>query len=333
MRFGVHLPVMSFDDTPVTLERLVAVALAAEEHGLDTVSVNDHLVYQRPWLDGPSALTAILASAPTVTLMTSVALPVVRGPVALAKSLAAIDLLSGGRLLAGLGPGSAAADYEAVGVPFDERWSRFDEAVQAVRALWTEGSAFAGRFYDTTGVMLSPGPAQRGGPPIYIGSWGSDGGLRRVARLADGWLASAYNTSPDDFAIARGRLGEVLAAEGRDATTFPNTLATMWLWITDDPVERQTVLDRLGALLKRDPARLGPVLPIGSAAHCRRVVASYGEVGVDRILFWPLGDEVRQLARLADEVIDARARPSRVRDGDASGPDHRGTSADRVAPR
>ena len=117
MRFGVHLPLLDWDGTPFSLDRLIAVARAAEAHGLDTISVNDHLVFQRPWLDGPTALAAVMASAPTADLMTSVALPVVRGPVPLAKALAAIDLLSGGRLIAGLGPGSSARDYEADGGP------------------------------------------------------------------------------------------------------------------------------------------------------------------------------------------------------------------------
>jgi alkanesulfonate monooxygenase SsuD/methylene tetrahydromethanopterin reductase-like flavin-dependent oxidoreductase (luciferase family) len=124
MRFGVHLPVLGWDQRPMTLDRLSEVARAAERLGLDTLSVNDHLVYRSPWLDGPMALAAVLATVPTMTLMTSVALPVVRGPVSLAKSLAAIDLLSGGRLVAGVGPGSSAADYDAVGVPFTERWPR-----------------------------------------------------------------------------------------------------------------------------------------------------------------------------------------------------------------
>ena len=111
--------------------------------------------------------------------MTSVSLPVVRGPIALAKSLAAIDRLSGGRLDAGLGPGSSQADYALAGVPFDERWVRFDEAVSAMRASWdVDGEPFVGHFYDTTGVAMAPPPEQPKGPPIWIGSWGSDAGLR-----------------------------------------------------------------------------------------------------------------------------------------------------------
>src|SRR6478752_8283139 len=172
MEFGVHLPQIEWDGEHVTLERLLEVATTTERLGYGTVTANDHLVYGRPWLDGPSALAAVLAAAPNVRLMTSVALPVVRGPFALAKALAAIDLLSGGRLDAGLGPGSSEADYRLAGIPFTERWARFDEAVAAMRAVWdADAPPFVGRFYDTSGVGLLPRAAQRAGPPIWIGSW------------------------------------------------------------------------------------------------------------------------------------------------------------------
>ncbi len=304
MKFGVHLPVMEWDGAPFTMERLAAFAGAAEARGLDTLSVNDHFVFRRPWLDGFTALASVVHAAPTSTLMTSVAVPVVRGPVATAKALAAIDLLSGGRLMAGLGPGSTAADYAAVDIPFDERWGRFEEAVRAIRALWTSSAEpFVGRYYDTTGVVLGPEPVRAGGPPIFIGSWGSSAGLRRVARLGDGWLASAYNTSPAEFDGARAQLAEFLKKEGRDAASFPNALVTMWLYITDDPSERAAILGRLAELLDRDPERLADLLPIGPPAHCAALVDRYRAAGVDRILFWPLGDELRQLDRLAHDVL------------------------------
>jgi alkanesulfonate monooxygenase SsuD/methylene tetrahydromethanopterin reductase-like flavin-dependent oxidoreductase (luciferase family) len=124
-----------------------------------------------------------------MALATTVALPIVRGPVALAKSLAAIDLLSGGRLVVGMGPGSSARDYAAVGISFEERWKRLEEAVLAMRALWLrEGSPFKGEFYSTEGVVPEPYPTQQPGPPIWIGSWGSEAGLRQTACLGDGWL-------------------------------------------------------------------------------------------------------------------------------------------------
>ncbi len=158
-------------------------------------------MFATPWLDGPTALAAVLAHSGAMTLATTVALPVVRGPVLLAKTLGAIDRLSGGRLVVAVGPGSSEQDYAAVGIDFAERWSRLDEAVRALRALWQrDPEPFVGRFYSTADIDLQPAPAQPDGPPIWIGSWGSEAGLRRVARLGDGWLASAYNITPSDFA-------------------------------------------------------------------------------------------------------------------------------------
>jgi alkanesulfonate monooxygenase SsuD/methylene tetrahydromethanopterin reductase-like flavin-dependent oxidoreductase (luciferase family) len=109
-----------------------------------------------------------------------------------------------------VGPGSSADDHAAVGIGFRERWRRFDEAVQVLRALLHGGAGFEGEFYSTRGMQLEPRPVQRPGPPIWVASWGSPAGLRRVARLGDGWLASAYNTTPDSFRDGLDRLGEEL---------------------------------------------------------------------------------------------------------------------------
>src|SRR6266568_8505694 len=112
---------------------------------------------------------------------------------------------------------------------YEERWKRFDEAVQFLRALWSvDGARFTGRFYSNADIELEPKPLQRPTPPIWIGSWGSDTGLRRVARLADGWLASAYNTTPELFRQAWQALRSKLPDHGKAADTFPNALATMW---------------------------------------------------------------------------------------------------------
>ena len=304
MEFGVHLPQIEWTDERVSLERLIAVATTAQRLGFGTITANDHLVYGRPWLDGPTALAAIMAAAPMVKLMTSVSLPVVRGPYALAKSLAAIDLLSGGRLDAGLGPGSSQADYALLGIPFDERWTRFDEAVAAMRALWdADGPPFAGRFYDTTGITQAPPPARPKGPPVWIGSWGSAAGLRRVARLGDGWLASGYNTTPHDFATTRAALDELLAAGGRDPSTFPSTLATAWLYVTTDAAKERAVVAALSQMLRRSEDEVRTRLPIGSPDRCVDLLARYRAVGVGRVLVWPVGDELEQIERLAADVI------------------------------
>ena len=310
MEFGVHLPQIEWEGgEPVDLARVMGVATAAERLGFSTVTANDHLVYGRPWLDGPTALAAVMAAAPTVRLMTSVALPVVRGPFALAKTLAAIDLLSGGRVDAGLGPGSSGADYAVVGIPLAERWARFDEAVAAIRALWaSEATPFVGQFYDTTGVSLLPRPAQPDGPPIWVGSWGSAAGMRRVARLGDGWLASGYNTTPETFASGLATLRDLLAGAGRDPSGFPTTLATTWLFVTDDDRERRAVNERLSRMLRRPLDEIEGRLPVGSGAACLDLFGRYRDAGLRRVLIWPMQDEVGQMERVAEQIIAPLAR-------------------------
>src|SRR5258706_16076647 len=100
----------------------MAYAEAARDLGYAALSANDHMLFSRPWLDGPTALATVMPSTGRMTLMTSLALAVIRGPVQTAKTLGAIDILSGGRLIVGVGPGSSRADYETVGLSFDEGW-------------------------------------------------------------------------------------------------------------------------------------------------------------------------------------------------------------------
>ena len=101
--------------------------------GSKFLCANDHLVFSQPWLDGPTALAAVVDASGTMTLATTVSNPVVRGPALTAKTLGAIDILSGGRLVVGVGPGSSERDYIAAGLPFEERWKRFNEVIEALR--------------------------------------------------------------------------------------------------------------------------------------------------------------------------------------------------------
>jgi alkanesulfonate monooxygenase SsuD/methylene tetrahydromethanopterin reductase-like flavin-dependent oxidoreductase (luciferase family) len=300
---GLHLPLLDFGGEELSRRRLTDAVDAAREHGFAAVSSNDHFVFARPWLDGPTALAAVLERADGMEVATTVALPVVRGPVALAKALTALDVLSEGRLTAGVGPGSSRRDYELAGVPFEERWKRFDEAVATLRSLLRGEAAPSGRFYSIGDVTLEPPPARDGGMPIWIGSWGSEAGLRRVARLADGWLASAYNTTPELFASSRSALDDELGAQGREASSFPNALATMWTLVTDTRAEgERTLTSVLAPLLGREPDYLRDRVCVGPPAHCAEVLARYAAAGCGRVYLWPLRDEGRQLERIAREV-------------------------------
>ncbi|HYY24337.1 MAG TPA: LLM class flavin-dependent oxidoreductase [Candidatus Udaeobacter sp.] len=304
MDYGAHLPVIDFGFHKFSFEGLSEYVRTARELGFKAISTNDHLIHSRPWLDAPTTLAAILSQSGNMAVGTSVILPIVRGPVPMAKALAAIDILSNGRLLVGVGPGSSARDYEIVSISYEERWKRFDEAIRVLRSLWSGDSVgFTGRFYSTAGIDLEPKPLQKPSPPIWIGSWGSDAGLRRVARLGDGWLASAYNTMPDQFAAAFAKLRDQLKTFGKDPASFPNALATMFMYITEDKNEAERVLsEKLAALLNRSIDQLRDRLLVGAPEVCAEKVAAYKAAGVQRVFVWPINDEVEQLRIFQQKV-------------------------------
>ena len=305
MDAGVHLPLIDFDGEGLSYRRLAETVDAARECGFAAISANDHFLFSAPWLDGLTALAAVVERSGGMKLVTTLALATLRGPVPLAKSLSALDILSGGRMIAGVGPGSSRADYEAVRVPFEERWQRFDEAVRLLKALLQPGAAGdSGIYYATPVAGLSPSPQQRRGVPLWIGSWGSRAGLRRVARLGDGWLASAYNTTPQAFAAAMTLLDGELATTVRPAGDFPHALVTMWAWITDKRSDAERVLsDVVGPLVKKDPAELRSRICVGPADECAELLSRYARAGCQRVHFWPVGDERRQVELIAGEVM------------------------------
>ncbi|MGY1803517.1 LLM class flavin-dependent oxidoreductase [Blastococcus sp. SYSU D00922] len=301
MDLGVHLPLADLGQGLPSGAELRAYTAEARDLGFALVSANDHLVWRRPWLDGPTTLASVVGSAGRMTLATTIALPAVRHPVVLAKAIASLAVVSEGPVVAGLGPGSSADDYRAVGVPFEERWARFDEALRLVRALLRGEPAADGAWYRAGGLRLDPLPARA--PEVWFGSWGSDLRLRRMAEAADGWFASAYNTTPERFADARARLDGHLAAAGRDPATFPDAVATAWSYVTDDAGAAAHVLrEILAPLLGRDPDELAAQLPVGSPRHCVDLLIAYAAAGARQVVLWPVRDPRRQLEVLAEQV-------------------------------
>src|SRR3982751_5842106 len=116
MHLGLHLPQLDFDGSGLSRSRLTGAARAARDAGFGSVGANDHVLFAGPWLDGLTSLTAVVEASGDLELMTSVAVPALRHPLLLAKGLVALDVLSEGRVVAGIGPGSSSADYEAVGL-------------------------------------------------------------------------------------------------------------------------------------------------------------------------------------------------------------------------
>jgi alkanesulfonate monooxygenase SsuD/methylene tetrahydromethanopterin reductase-like flavin-dependent oxidoreductase (luciferase family) len=303
MDAGVHLPLIDFGGGGFSYRRLAETVDAARACGFGAVSVNDHFVFSAPWLDGLTALAAVVERSGGMKLVTTVALAALRGPVPLAKALSALDVLSDGRVIAGVGPGSSKADYDAVGVPFEQRWQRFDETLQLIRAILQPATAGGAGDGAPAGRLLPP-PRQSRGIPVWIGSWGSRAGMRRIARAGDGWLASAYNTTPEAFTAAMEVLGGELESQQRPSGDFPNALVTMWAWITGSRSEADRVLSEIVApLVRRDPAELRGRICVGSAGECAELLSRYARAGCQRVHFWPVGDERRQIELIAGEVM------------------------------
>jgi alkanesulfonate monooxygenase SsuD/methylene tetrahydromethanopterin reductase-like flavin-dependent oxidoreductase (luciferase family) len=295
MEVGVHLPQIDVLGGHLSSKRIVETVAAARGSGAVALSANDHFAFAVPWLDGLVALSVATQHSGPLDLMTSVTLAALRGPVQVASALAALSCLSAGQVIAGVGPGSSALDYHLVDQPFEERWSRFEAAVIRLRELLGTGVS--------EGLKELPAAlaVARTTIPVWLGSWGSAAGLRRVARLGDGWLSSAYHQTPEGFGMALNQLQELCRDRGREAP--PHMVATMWLWIAESTSDAERVLAALAQALGRNQDDLRPRVCVGSAEHCAELLTRYVAVGCRRMHFWPVADEPRQLSLLADQVL------------------------------
>lgn len=202
MKLGICLPHYG---RPIETGRLLEVARRAEARGLDSLWVTDHvivphdvhIIYKDAMLDPLAVLPWLAGVTERITLGTSVIILPYRSPLPVAKLLASVDVMSGGRLVFGAGVGWMEGEFEALGVPVRERGQRTDEALELIRAVWArEDPEIQTPRHRIHGVKASPMPLQKPMPPIWIGG-GSEAAFRRVARLGDGWQATA--TDPAAF--------------------------------------------------------------------------------------------------------------------------------------
>ena len=303
IKFGVHIPVMGFDGKEPTKEQIISLAQYAETLGYDSLSVNDHVVFHTSWLDAIATLSAVAAATTRILIGTSILNIVVRNPVVCAKALAAIDILSSGRLFAGVGPGSHRGDYDACGIEFNERWPRFSEALEILVKLLNSGNNYSdkpldynGKYYALKDILLMPKPVQKPHPPIYVGSWGSNAGLKRLAKYSNGWMASAYNITPAKFKEKWNFLLAYRKSLGKEEEPFDNSVMSMFGYIHDDKDNiRKVVKEILSPALRRPAEDLEQILLFGSLDECLRKIKDLVNAGVNRIHFWPVLDYKDQI--------------------------------------
>ena len=303
IKFGIHIPLMGFSDYGSTNDRIISLAQHAEALGYDSLSVNDHIVFHTSWLDALTTLSAVASSTRRILISTSILNIVVRNPVVCAKALAAIDILSSGRLFAGVGPGSHRGDYDACGMDFSERWPRFSEALQIFVMLLSSNNTsksidYKGKYYTLRDIILLPKPVQKPHPPIYVGSWGSEVGLKRLAKYSNGWMASAYNITPTKFKEKWNFLLAYRKSLGKDKEEelFDNSVMSMFGYIDDDKDRvHKVVREILAPALRRPAEDLEQMLLFGSLDKCLRKIRNFVDAGVNRIHFWPVLDYEDQI--------------------------------------
>jgi probable F420-dependent oxidoreductase len=262
-------------------EIAIRVAQHAETAGFESVWTGEHLVLPDPQpanftfpptlplLDTVVALSLVAANTSAITLGSGIIVLPLRNPVVLAKELASLDVVSGGRLVVGVGAGYVAAEFDAVGVSMTERGRRMDDAIDAMRALWSmDHPRHDGPFVSFTGVDAHPRPVQRPGPSIVIGGE-SPGALRRAIIRGNGWYG--FNIDPP------------LARQCVDALA---TLASQH--------ERPPELGELELT----------ITPVGTLD--RPIVEYYEQLGIDRLVLLPQPDADREHGHApvpADRII------------------------------
>lgn len=308
--FGVHLPTRMLPGAgahPPSHDDLNNMVDAARQAGFAAIWVTDHIVYVDPWMDCLLMLSAIAGKAKEhgLTIATGVLGLPLRHPVALAQTLATLDILSGGNLIIGVGEGSTRADFDALGIPFDERRKILEDGVVALRSLLSSSNVdHRGPYYRFHNVTVSPKSIQEPCPPIWLASWGSPIGMRRVARFGDGWVASAWHSTPEEFRVSLGLLNSALASRGREPESFPNAVDTMFMYIDEDGKRARDLAAPIiekatGTSFDGDS---GHYL-VGSYHECKSTLQRWIDAGANQVCVWPVMDAVEQIRRFGEHVL------------------------------
>lgn len=259
----LYPPVMSPWETKAGPEEILKVARAADRAGWDWITVSEHMVMPREMVGVmgsrfPESLTAagiLLGATTRVRVLTYILVLPYRNPVALAKEVATLDFLSGGRITLGVAVGHLEREFEILGVPFQERGAMSDESIAAMRELWTRPDPrFEGRFVSFDEIAFEPKPVQKPCPPILVGG-NSRPAMRRAARLGDGWLpwlitreelpgCLDYIREQPGFGERPGPFEVVMPLSPLNVEDYSHKV----LGESHLPSERQEILDEVGRL-------------------------------------------------------------------------------------
>jgi probable F420-dependent oxidoreductase len=324
MRFGLVLPSFSFPDLDYgKAGRLREFARRAEAMGFETLWVVEHLLtarglYGTAWLSPLETLSFAAGCTERIKLATGILIPALRNPVFVAKDLASLQYLSGGRFELGVGVGWDAHEYAVAGVPLRERGRRTDEILEILEKLWTgEPVSHHGRYYRFDDVAIDPPLPKK--PALWVAGGSKLATelspdpenmartvLERICRRADGWLARAAGSTESviaDWAQIQRRLAELGRAP--DSVTFGH-INFMHIVPTDDEaaalrVQRPLIERIMGT--HRSFEHLRTCYFLGTPRRIRARIAELCDAGLEYLALSPLDYDLEQLDLWQEEIL------------------------------
>ncbi len=287
-------------------ERQFEMARLVEERGFDSLWCGDHLSFHNPIYESLTLLAAYAGITRRVRLGTAVYLLALRAPAVAAKATATLDVLSGGRLIFGVGVGGEnPKEFELAGVPHRERGARVTEGIDVVRALWRDTPAtFKGRFTSFENVSIDPKPVQKPGPPIWIGGR-SDAALARAGRQGDGWVS--YVIHADRYRQSVERIRAAAEAAGRPLDGFTMAHLTFINVGRDGDRARRQWIERISKRYAQDFTPLADKYGVfGTPDQCLEQIDRFRRAGCSYFILSPScppEEERDQLEMMAADIL------------------------------
>ena len=298
LTLGISLP-QSFANESIDYAYLRDYLRAVESIGFEDGWLTEGILTSSFHLEPVTYLSYVAAMTQNLRLGVAVIILNTRNPVQLAKALATVDQLSGGRMILGVGLGGGTRNYAAFGISAEKRVSRFEEAVNVMKALWTQETVnHPGALWKLENARMKPKCFQKPHLPIYFGGH-AEPAMQRAVRMGDGWMA-AGSTSTEQSLKDLGRIREILKEQGRDEKTFWLS-KRLYLAIDDnESLARKKLTEALNYHYGTDMS------DVGLAATPSRAVEVLGQIreaGARHILVNPCYDHLRQMELLATKII------------------------------
>lgn len=290
-----------------TIDELAHLVGLVDRCGYDSMWVGDHVAFTIAIFDPLLQLAQAAVLSRRLVFGTDVFLLPLRHPTPTAKQVSTLDHLTEGRFIFGVGVGGEfPKEYEACGVPLNERGARLSESLTVMRKLWTgEPVSHAGKFFTFEGVKMQPPPRQPGGPPIWCGGR-ADPALRRIGRMTDGWMS--YVVTPDMY---RQGLEKIATAASEAARTFDRGFGTAHLLFTriDDTYEKAldaatiSLSQRYAMDFRKAAQRYGA---LGTPQDVVETIFKFQQAGVRHLILdfvGPYEERDQQIERFAAEAM------------------------------